>query len=212
MSPPLTAPDRLRRLHRAVRRRVLARRRLLAALSAGVAVAAGLHTVAGPPPPTVVVTTAARDLPAGTVLAEADLGSVRLDPDAVPRGATGDPAGRVLAAPLREGEPVTDVRLVGNALAEAHPGLTAMPVRIPDRALVELLAPGDRIDLIATDSRGGGTRVVAPDALVLATPAGPEDAAATTPGAVVVLGVPSSSTTTVAEAGATSFLGFAFAH
>ena len=51
-----------------VRRAVLRRRRLLSALCAAAAVLAGLQAAAPPPPPTVTVLTAARDLPAGTVL------------------------------------------------------------------------------------------------------------------------------------------------
>ncbi|HEY0951335.1 MAG TPA: hypothetical protein VGD85_14130, partial [Nocardioides sp.] len=61
--------DRLAPFLRAVRRAVLARRRPLAALLTAGAVAAGLHAAAEPPPATVEVAVAARDLPAGTVLA-----------------------------------------------------------------------------------------------------------------------------------------------
>ena len=78
--------DRLTRPLRAVRRAVLVRRRLLAAVLAGVAVASGLHAAAAPPPPSVRVLTAARDLPAGTLLAGSDLAEEEFAPDSVPDG------------------------------------------------------------------------------------------------------------------------------
>lgn len=192
---------------------MLARRRLLAALSVGVAAAAGVQQVAGPPPPTVTVTAAARDLPAGTILHRADLTTLRLPVDAVPDGVVADGVGEVLAAPVRAGEPLTDVRLVGEALADAHPDLAALPVRLPDAGQASLLAPGDRIDLLATDPQAGGTRLVAGDALVLAVPPtgrgdGFEHAA---PGALVVVAVAPLAVAPVSEAAARLYLTFSFA-
>src|SRR5689334_11538882 len=108
--------DLARARHR-VRRAVLRRRRLLAAVLLAIAVAAGLRVVAAPAPVTVAVLAAGRDLPAGTLLEGDDLTRVALPPGGVPDGATtglGDAVGRTLAAPLRRGEPLTDVRLVGS--------------------------------------------------------------------------------------------------
>ncbi|QZY30734.1 pilus assembly protein CpaB [Nocardioides coralli] len=200
------------RFRRAVRRALLARRRLLAALCAAVALLAALRAVAAPPPPTVSVQAAARDLPAGTTLAASDLRPLTLPDGSVPAGVVTRAVGEVLAAPVRAGEPITDVRLVGDRLAAAHPGLTTMPVRLPDAGLVDLLAPGDRIDLIATDPQGGTTEVVAPDVLVLATPSGSTDTASgAAPGALVVLGVPVTTATDVAGASARWFLSWSYA-
>ena len=67
-----------------------------------------------------------------------------------------DPVGEVLAAPLRAGEPVTDVRLVGARADDGQPGLVAVPVRLPDPGMVALLDVGDRIDVVATDPQEGG--------------------------------------------------------
>ena len=80
-----------------------ARRRLLAALLAAVAVAAGrARGGAAPPPPTVAVPTAARDLPAGTVLGADDVRRRSTSrPTPCPTGVVGDATGRTLAAPLR---------------------------------------------------------------------------------------------------------------
>lgn len=202
--------DRLRAAHRAVRRAVLRRRRLLAALCAAGAVAAGVHATAPPPPATTRVLTAARDLPAGGVLEPDDVVAVELVDDAVPTGLVTDPVGRTLAAPLREGEPVTDVRLVGDELAAAHPELATLPVRFPDAGLAGLLEVGDRIDLVATDPQSGGAHTVATDVLVLATPAVADEPATALPGVVVVLGVPPSAVTSVSEASVRWFLGYAF--
>ncbi len=85
------------------------------------------------------------------MLGPADLTSVAFAPGSVPAGADAAPQGRTLAAPLRAGEPVTDVRLVGPALTDGYPGLTAVPVRLPDAGMAALLAVGDRIDLVSAD-------------------------------------------------------------
>ena len=153
-----------------VRRAVLRRRRLLAALLTAVAVAAGLHAVAAPPPATVAVLVAARDLPAGAELEADDLVAAEFAPGSAPDDVADDPAGRILAAPVRRGEPVTDVRLVGPQLTEGLNDLTATPVRLPDAGMVGLLRVGDRIDLVAADPRGDGAETVAVDVPVLAIP------------------------------------------
>ena len=59
----------------------------------------------------------------------------------------------MLAGPVRAGEPLTDVRLVGASLAAAYPGAVAVPVRLPDAGMAALLRVGDRIDLVAADPR-----------------------------------------------------------
>lgn len=191
---------------------MLARRRLLAALLTAVAVAAGLHAAAAPPPAAVPVTVAARDLPSGAVLTAADLRTVGFAPGSVPSGAVGAAAGRTLAAPLRAGEAVTDVRLVGPALTDGYPGLAAVPVRLPDAGVAGLLSVGDRIDLVAADPEGGPAAVVAADVPVVALPAGDGDAGVTgLGGRLVVVGVPPSDVPLVADAAARTFLTVAFA-
>ena len=207
------ADRRLTRILRRVRRAVLARRRLLAALLTGVAVAAGVQAATAPPPPSVGVLTAARDLPAGAVLGSDDLVTVDFAPGSVPTGATRDAVGRALAAPVRRGEPVTDVRLLGPALTAGTPELTAVPVRLPDAGMVELLEVGDRIDLIATDPQGAGASVVATGVPVLALPSGSaETDASGQPGGLVVVGVASTEVTALADAGVRLFLTYSFSH
>lgn len=205
---------RLARSFRHLRRVVLARRRLLAAVLAGVAVTAGVHAATAPPPPSVGVLTAARDLPAGAVIGSDDLVTVDFAPDSVPSGSsTRDVVGRTLAAPVRRGEPVTDVRLLGPALTAADPDLTAVPVRLPDAGMAALLEVGDRIDLIATDPQGAGTSLVATGVPVLALPrASAETHSSGQPGGLVVVGVAPTEVTGVADAGVRAFLTYAFSH
>ncbi|MGI8681267.1 MAG: SAF domain-containing protein [Mycobacteriales bacterium] len=182
----MTLPGLLRDLRRAAGWH----RRLLAAGLAAAAVALAISALSPTAPASVAVLAATRDLPPGVTLTDADLRAVRLPPDVVPAGAQrpGAPVtGRVLAAAIRRGEPLTDVRMVGRALltALAHSGLVAAPVRIADAASVTLLRPGDRIDVLAAGSPSG----LAPDAVAEArTPAGAE---VVVPGATV-LTVPTS--------------------
>jgi len=219
----LTPLDRPRSFLARVRRRVLARRRLLAFLLAAGAVAAGLSAARPAPPQTTSVTVAARDLPAGTVLRGSDLTAVELASDDVPDGAETDPVGETLAAPLRRGEPVTDLRLVGPALTEGHPDLVALPVRFPDAGMAGLLRVGDRVDLLSTDPATGDTETVAWDAQVLALPdgSGEEGDAGDTesagngvtgalPGRLVVVGVRSEGVAAVSAAQVRGFLTYAF--
>jgi Flp pilus assembly protein CpaB len=202
---------RLAALLRPVRRAVLARRRLLAALLTAVAVATGLHAATAPPPAEVRVLVAARDLPSGTVLGSGDLRGVGFAPGSVPDGAVPDPAGRTLAAPLRAGEPVTDVRLVGPSLTDGYPGLAAVPVRLPDAAMAGLLTVGDRVDLVSADPQGGAATLVASDVPVLALPPGEgEVGAAGLTGRLVVVGAPPADVPRIADASVRTFLTVAF--
>jgi hypothetical protein len=85
-------------------------------------------------------------------------------------------------------------------------------VRLPDAGQAALLAPGDRIDLLATDPQAGGSRVVADDALVLTVPPDrPDPAGATaTPGALVVLGLDPTAVPGTTEAAVRWFLTYSF--
>ncbi|QIG41471.1 pilus assembly protein CpaB [Nocardioides anomalus] len=203
-------PTRLPRLRgsaRRLRRLVLRRRRLLAALCALLAVWAGLRATAAPAPPSVAVTVAAHDLGAGTRLRPGDLTTVRLAPGTAPDGRVRDPTGHTLAGPLRRGQPVTDTALLGPALLRDRPDLVALPVRLPDTAMADLLRRGDSVDLVAADPQGGPATTVAREALVLALPPPPADAAADgLPGRLVLLGVRPVDVGPVSSASVTRFL------
>ncbi len=179
-----------------VRRAVLRRRRLLAFVCAAGAVLAVLRVVAPPDPTTIEVLVAAHDLPAGQVVDADDVELRAVPPDVVPTGLVdrADALGRTVAAPMRRGEPLTDVRLVSESLLAGYPGLIAVPVRIPDGGAVGLLAVGDRVDVLAADPTGrSDAEVVAVGAPVIALPLDDPDAGAATltgslGGRLVVLG------------------------
>ncbi|RFS84577.1 flagellar biosynthesis protein FlgA [Actinomadura spongiicola] len=166
-------------------------RRPLAALFAAVATGLALVALRPAPPPSVHVLAAARDLPAGKTLAPSDLRPVRLPPPSVPSGALrSGGTGRVLAGPMREGEPLTDARVVGAALLRGHgPGTVATPVRMADADAVRLVRPGDHIDVLTapreTAPQPGQARIVVTAVPVLAVPPPNEDGAHE--GALVVL-------------------------
>jgi Flp pilus assembly protein CpaB len=127
-------------------------RRLLTAVFAAAAVAFALSALRPAPQPGVRILTAARDLPSGATLRTSDLHSVTMPSGAVPDGAVRfSPAGRVLAGPMRRGEPLTDARLIGRQLLSGYgPDLVAVPIRMADAGSVGLLRPGDRIDVLTT--------------------------------------------------------------
>ncbi len=150
------------------------------------------------------VVVATHDLAPGHVLSAEDLRVVERESHTVPAGAvtaSGDATGRSLAAGMRTGEPLTDVRLVGPALAVAATGVsgaTAVPVRLADADVADLLHPGDTVDVLALGDKRGGVNVIASGATVLVVQ--PADPKRRSEGRVVVLGLPSEQATAVASA------------
>jgi Flp pilus assembly protein CpaB len=205
---PLSSGDRRARVRRAVRRTVLARRRPLAALCVAVAAVAGLHAARPAPAPTVAVAVAARDLAPGTVISPHDL-VVRRYPAAVaPTGSDTRAVGRVLAAPVRRGEPVTDVRVVSPSLVSAFPDRVALPVRIADADAVSLVRVGDHVDLLAADPRRGTASYLAVDVPVLALPVAAEQdgAGSALTGRLVLVAAAPADVDRIAGAAATDLL------
>ena len=164
-------------------------RGLLAGGLAAGSVAAALGVLAPSTPPGVVVLRAARDLPAGTALSATDVVRSELPRGAVPDGAVRDSStvvGRLLAAPVRRGEALTDLRLAGAGLLGSS-DLLAVPVRLADAATAALLHAGDHVDVLAAATTPGApaqAQVVVDDAQVLAVPATADDSG---DGALVVL-------------------------
>jgi pilus assembly protein CpaB len=154
-----------------------AARRHRALLAAGLTAAAGataLPVLAPSPEPTTSVVAAGRDLLPGQVLTTADLRTVALPRDAAPDGAVTDAStlvGRSVAGPVRSGETLTDVRLLGSGLVRAA-GLVAAPVRLADPAGAALLHAGDHVDVLAVPSDGSAetARTVATGLAVLSVP------------------------------------------
>jgi Flp pilus assembly protein CpaB len=157
------------------------------------------------------VVIALRDLPPGTPLAAGDLAVESRLATTVPDGATGDAGvviGATLAGPARRGEVLTDVRLLGTRLTEASAGPDAriVPVHLADDALVDLIRPGDVVDVLAAGSTGTGPdtppEVIATEAvvtLVSAEPAGPAGSS----GRVVLVALPRHAANAVAGAALT---------
>jgi Flp pilus assembly protein CpaB len=150
------------------------RRRAVGALVAGAAAFAIVSTLSPPPPATAGALVAVRDIPAGTVLAAADL-QLRLVPEALaPAGAltaARDAVGRAVGGSVREGEILTDARLVGAAAAgsAAGSGMAAAPVRLADAEAARLLRAGDLVDVLGA-TPDGSADVVAEAARVLSVP------------------------------------------
>lgn len=141
---------------RELRKAVSWHRKLLASGLLAGSVALMITALSPPPPVTVQVVAAAADLGAGTKLASHQLRLIALPEEGVPAGALRqlrDAVGNVLAGPVRRGEAVTDVRLVGPSLVATYGrGMVAVPIRIADAASTELLQPGDVIDVLAAAS------------------------------------------------------------
>lgn len=141
-----------------LRRLVLRNRGLIAALllcaAAGVCVEAFLQDSIGTTP----VIAASMDVPVGTVLTEAHLMTRHLTPEGLPVTAFAavEPLlGQRLAAPLREGDILTDTALLGaGLLAGTSPGTVAVPLRPADESTVQLLAPGQLVDVVLTTGNG----------------------------------------------------------
>ena len=202
-----STPLVVRSLRRRWRGFVVLHRRLLMALAVGLAVLAGLRALSPPPPPSAEVVVAAHDLQGGGVLSAGDVVVRRFPTDATPAGASAEVSGvegRTLAAPVRSGEVITDRRVLGAGLLEAHPGSVAVPVRLPDAEVGGLLRVGDRVDLVAASARGPAT-VVADAAPVLALP--PPTGGAAAAGALVVVAVPEHDVLDVTSAAAAGVIG-----
>jgi pilus assembly protein CpaB len=179
-------------------------RRLLAAVFAAAAAALAL-TATRPHPEGVRVLVAARDLSAGAVLGGGDVAVRALPAEAVPAGAVRRATGRTLSAPVRRGEPLTDVRLrSGGLLESADPAAVAVPVRLADAAVARLLHSGDHVDVLAARADAPSpARTVASGVPVIAVPRpGPD----TDEGALVVVQATRDQAATLAAAAAGSRL------
>ena len=198
-----------------VRRVVDWHRRSITAVLVGIAVLAALSALAPKPVPTRSVWTAAHDLRGGAPLRAGDVVLRHVPLALVPAGALAAGStvvGRLLAAPLRRGEPLTDVRLLEPSLLAAlgHADDVAVPVRVADGAAAAALAhPGDVVDVLATGalddgSAGNAPVVVAAGVTVLSVPG--RDAATGSDAGLVVVAVSPRQAAALAAAAARSRL------
>lgn len=156
--------------------RTIAARRTVAGLLVVLAAVAALRPDPANGRADVVVAT--RDLSPGVALSATDLRLESHSATTIPDGAQSNPVdlvGLTLAGPTRRGEVLTDVRVLSPRLAEATAGPDArvVPLQLADLALLDLLRPGDVVDILAASSvtPGGSTdappRVVATNAIVV---------------------------------------------
>ena len=155
--------------------RTVAARRAAAGALVIVAAVAALRPDAGNQQ--IAVAVAAHDLAPGIALTAADVTIESHSATTIPEGAAteiGTLVGMTLAGPARRGEVLTDVRLLSPRLATATAGPDAriVPLHLTDAALLDLLRPGDVVDVLAgadssTDQRGQRPEVLATDAHVI---------------------------------------------
>jgi pilus assembly protein CpaB len=184
--------------------RTMALRRLVAVGLVVLAGAFALRPAGASQTEDVSIVVAARDLPAGSTLSGGDVSVRSVSADAAPGGAMSSPpmaVGRVLAGPVRSGEPLTDVRFVGpadTALTTGDPNSVAVPVRLADPGVADLLRPGIRVDVVTLDPDRQSDPVLAGNATVVTI----RDTAGTQgqSGRLVVVAVPRQLATRLAAA------------
>ncbi|MDI3314936.1 MAG: SAF domain-containing protein [Mycobacterium sp.] len=164
------------------------------AVAGGLVVLAAVAALrANPQGDRVEVVVAARDLSPGAALTPDDVRLEKRSVTAVPDGSQGDlhaVVGSTLAGPTRRGEVLTDVRLLSSRLAgaAAGPGARLVPLHLADAALIDLLRPGDIVDVLAAPAHDpqATARLVAANAVVVLASAKPQLPAADTDRLVLV--------------------------
>jgi Flp pilus assembly protein CpaB len=153
--------------------RTLAARRVAA--GALVIVAAVVAVRSDPRGDRTEIVVATRDLAPGVELTADDVRLENRMAATVPDGSQSDVdtvIGATLAGPARRGEVLTDVRVLGPRLAEsmAGPDARIVPLPLADSALLDLVRPGDVVDVLAAGTETGADarpQLVATDAVVV---------------------------------------------
>ncbi|MDF2823211.1 MAG: hypothetical protein K0R68_619 [Mycobacterium sp.] len=168
-------PTRFTRIHQALQPdwvHSVRTRRVVAAALVLLAGAAALRSEPGGHHSTVVV--ADRDLSPGVALTADDLRLENRPASGLPDGAQTN-VDAVLdtmpVGPVRRGEVLTDVRVVGARLTEAvaGPDGRVVPLHLAQEAIVEVIHAGDIVDIVAAPQSDpdATARVVATDAVVV---------------------------------------------
>ncbi|MGN6160444.1 MAG: SAF domain-containing protein [Marmoricola sp.] len=212
MTPPSTpATIRYRRLWR----RVLWHRRKFAAVAAAVVVFASLQVLRPPAPPSTPIVTVSHDIAPGTRLGAGDVVLARYPTALAPLHALSSVAaavGRTLASGASQGTPLTTASLGGQAWSSLGGGDVAVPVRLQDGALADILRPGERVQLTAVDPKNpSGSETLVEDALVLAVPPASRDSPASA-GRLVIFGVPAERSNLVTSSAVSRYLSVAWGH
>jgi Flp pilus assembly protein CpaB len=181
-------------------RRWLALRRITALVLVLLAAALAVRPSRRDAASTVPMLVAARDLPPGTTLRARDVKVSRLPAPLRPPAALTAPAqvtGRVLAGATTAGEPLTRARLVdpeNSRLAAGDPTAAAVPFRLADPAVADLLTPGVHVDVVTISASDAAPIVLAADAAVLTVRRAAENSS------LVVIALPREEATQVAAA------------
>lgn len=200
-------PTLLNRLSRTLRpdftRTVLARR-IAAAVLVVLAAIAALRPDPGDARADVVV--AAHDLSPGIALTADDVKIESRSAATLPDGtryAAADVVGATLAGPARRGEILTDVRVLGSRLAglTAGPDARVVPLHLADAAVLDLIRPGDVVDVLGALSSepDAEPRLVAAGAIVVLVSPRPKGVGAGDD-RVVLVALPASAATALAGA------------
>ncbi|WP_350225125.1 RcpC/CpaB family pilus assembly protein [Arthrobacter sp. efr-133-R2A-120] len=149
-------------------------RRLVVALLLCVAVGIAVHQLTPASEQRATVLAAARDLPAGLSLTDSDLKPLEVLPDGVPAGALTSSTGyggRQLASPLQKGQIPTDAQLLGpGLLTGTAPATAAVPLRMADPASIQLVSPGQLVNVVLTAEGGLEDPGKKPELLAAAVP------------------------------------------
>lgn len=152
---------------------IVRNRRLAVALLLCIAAGITVQQLTPAPAFAVSVLAAARDLPAGETLGAEDLTLLSVPRDLVPAGSYGNtdpPHGKHLAVALRKGQLLTDAQLLGpGLLAGSPPGTAAVPLRMADPASIQLLSPGQLVNVVMTTG-GSFDQTAASEVLAAAVP------------------------------------------
>jgi Flp pilus assembly protein CpaB len=186
--------------------RTLAARRVAA--GALVILAAVVAVRSNPQGDRTEIVVATRDLASGVELTAEDVRLENRTAATVPDGSQSDVSaviGATLAGPARRGEVLTDVRVLGPRLAEsvAGPDARIVPLPLAESALLDLVRPGDVVDVLAAGAEATGAdappQLVATDAVVVLVSERPTGAGSGSD-RVVLVAVPAHAANDVAAA------------
>jgi len=179
------------------------------AVYAGVAVFASLNVLKPPAAASVLVVTVRHDIAAGAQLRADDVVAWKYPTSLAPAHrvrSVAEALGRTVTSSLSQGTPLTVLSLSGDAWSGLPFGKAAVPVRLQDSAVADLLRPGQHVRLAAIDPRNPeGSQTLVDDAVVLAVPEVDRNASAAT-GRLVVFEVPSSRSNLVTSAAVSRYL------
>lgn len=168
-------PTLLTRINQALRPdwiRTVRARRITAAALVVLAGAAAIRS--DPRGEQVDVVVASRDIAPGTALTVDDVSLQSRPARLAPDGAASDLSSvlrTTLAGPARRGEAITDVRVLGSRLTDATTGPDARIVGVhpSDAALIDLVRPGDVVDIVTAGGVTSGGDESAGTPVVLAS-------------------------------------------